>query len=1155
MSPDRDFPAVPGGYPFPRLEREVLDAWRRDDVFRRSLALPAPRGEWVFYEGPPTANNVPHVGHVVTRVVKDLFPRYRTMRGFRVPRKAGWDTHGLPVEIEVEKRLGFSGKQQIEAYGIAEFNAACLESVHTYERQWRAMTERVGYWTDLDHPYLTYSNGYIESVWWALAQLWRQGLLQQDYKIQPYCARCGTTLSSHEVAQNYKDAEDPSVWVLFPARPGQSVAAVEGGTRALDAVRLVAWTTTPWTLTAHVGLAVHPEMVYRVVAHPTRDGELLLFGDALDKPVPLEVEVHQDGKEAGKRKKTDLREQPVLWRVRGKDLEGVRYERPYAIPLQAAERVAEAPHHAFVEAPPSDDAGWRVVLGDYVTTSEGTGLVHTAPPYGEDDYRTGITYGLPIYRTVLGDGKMAPLPGIEAVAGLWFKEADPPITRDLKQRGLLLHGERYKHSYPFCWRCDSPLLYYASLSWFVRTTLRREQLVAKNRSIDWHPPAIGEGRFGNWLENVVDWALSRRRYWGTPLPIWRCEECGKTECVGTYAELFAKSGQPLPTDLYDRARFDPHRPFVDGITWSCDGEAAGEGADGAACTGTMRRVDEVIDAWFDSGAMPFAQHHYIGQPRPDFNPDPKDGALRGFPAAWISEAVDQTRGWFYTLHVLGVLLFDSVAYRSCVVLGHVNDEQGRKMSKRLGNVVEPMAVIEETGADALRWYFYVNNPEQPSRFSAALVREAAQGFLLPLWNALSFFTIYANLDGWHPGTEGSAAGATPLAERPELDRWMLLRLDELVEQTTRHLDALDSTAAARGLEAFVDDLTNWYIRRSRSRFWSGAEAGDGEATSPVALSDAASSKHSAYETLYEVLTTLARLLAPFAPFFAEVLHRHLVRSQVEGAADSVHLEPWPEPRGHAAVLGAEAARLTGAMALVQRVVALGRAARAAHELKTRQPLRAVTVVGHHDLGLDAVLARYGALVEEELNVKSVRLAENRADFVSHEVRPNFRVLGKRLGAKMPRVKAALEAADGDALAAQLESAGVVRIDLDGETVELARDEVEVRLNERPGLATAGDRDLLVALDTALTPDLVAEGWAREVVHRIQAARKEQDLDYADRIRVRYRAEAELAAAVAAHRDWIAGETLAVELVEAASADGLQGAPVEGREFAFGMEKA
>jgi isoleucyl-tRNA synthetase len=1100
----RPFPPVPRGYPFPDLELQVLEEWRQREVFRKSLERPAPRGEWVFYEGPPTANNAPHVGHVVTRVVKDLFPRYRTMRGYRVPRKAGWDTHGLPVEIEVEKRLGFAGKQQIEAYGIAEFNRECLESVHTYERQWRAMTERVGYWIDLDAPYLTYSNEYIESLWWALARLAEQGLLVKGYKIQPYCARCGTTLSSHEVAQNYRDVDDPSVWVRFPVRQGQEIETVDGARWATPpGFSLLAWTTTPWTLLAHVGLVVHPELTYRVVADPAREGELLLFAEGLEVPVPVEVA----GEEG--RRRLDLRELPTVARFRGQGLHGLRYDRPF--PTGEPDREGEG---GPFSPPPSDQDGWRVVIGAYVTASEGTGLVHTAPPFGEDDYQTGTRFGFPFFLTVDGEGRVRDKPGIEPFAGQWFKEADPAIVRDLRERGLLLHGDRYRHSYPFCWRCDTPLLYYASTSWFVTTTGKRDELLAANREIDWHPAHVGEGRFGNWLENVVDWALSRRRYWGTPLPIWECSSCEAREVIGSFAELFARAGIEPPADPYDRALFDPHRPAIDAIEWPC-----------ATCDGgTMTRVEEVADAWFDSGAMPFAQHHYLGQALPHFDPERE----AGFPADLIAEAVDQTRGWFYTLHVLGVLLFGSPAYRHCVVLGHVNDEQGRKMSKRLGNVVEPMAVIDETGADALRWYFCAGNPEQSSRFSAALVREAAQRFMLPLWNALSFFTIYANLDRWSPDAERA-----PFGERPALDRWILLRLDQTVAEVTAALEGYRVGDGPKALEALVEDLTNWYIRRSRDRFWAGA-------------ADAAD-KENAYQTLYEVLSTLCRLLAPFVPFLAETLHRHLVRSQEPGAAESVHLEDWPAPAARQ-----DEALLAG-MAAVQRIVRLGHAARSSHGLKTRQPLGGVTLVTA-DPGLPELVAPHQTLLEEELNVKAIHWAAERSAYVRHQVRPVFPRTGPRFGKDMPKVKRALEGADGDALTAELEARGRITLGLDGVAVELSAEEVEVRLEEREGIATQGDRELLVALDTAITPELAAEGLAREVVHRIQSARKQADLDYADRIRVRYRAEPELAAAVEAHRDWIAGETLAVELAAAAGDEPLEEAPVEGRSFAFALER-
>ncbi|HEX7181271.1 MAG TPA: isoleucine--tRNA ligase [Thermoanaerobaculia bacterium] len=1066
---DSRFPDVPGGYPFPDLEQEVLAEWRAGRIFEQTLAKPAPKGEFVFFEGPPTANNVPHVGHVVTRVVKDLFPRYRTMKGYHVARKAGWDTHGLAVEIEVEKRLGFSGKQQIEEYGIERFNQACLESVHTYERQWRAMTERIGYWLDLDHAYLTYTNTYIESVWWALSELHKKGLLGEGYKIQPYCGRCGTTLSSHEVAQNYKDAEDPSIWTLFAAQPGQTLKTVDGETWEVGSgFRLAAWTTTPWTTLANVGLAVHPDVIYRVIDHPAVPGERILFADELAVPLPLVVE------EDGKRRQIDLREQSALARFRGGDLEGLRYERLYP----------------FFEP----DVPGRVVLGDYVTTTDGTGLVHTAPPFGEDDYQTGRRYGLPMLLTVDASGRM--VQGTGPFAGLWFKDADPEIIRDLKSRGLMLHVDRYRHSYPFCWRCDRPLLYYATTSWFVWTTREKQALVDKNKQIRWHPEHVGEGRFGNWLENVVDWALSRKRYWGTPLPVWRCDRCPHIRVIGSYFELFSASGREQPADVYDPRQFNPHRPYIDAFTWGCP--ECGEG--------TVRRVEEVIDAWFDSGSMPFAQHHY-----PFENRETIDQRIQ-FPADFISEAVDQTRGWFYTLHVLGTLLFDSVAYKNCIVLGHVNDEQGRKMSKRLGNVVEPMAVIAEAGADALRWYFCVNNPEVPSRFSARLVREAAQKFLLPLWNALSFFTIYANLDGWRPSSPTSSKRPAPaFADRPSLDRWILLRLDRLAALVSESLDAYDLSGAARGIEEFLDDLTNWYIRRSRGRFW----APEGE--------EDHAGKESAYRALYEVLTTLARLIAPFTPFVAEVLHRNLVRSQASDAPVSVHLESWPEPAEDRAD-----EPLEKGMAAIQRIVRLGHAARNLHGLKTRQPLAAVTLVTA-DESLPGLVMPYADLLEDELNVKEIRWAAERTQYVHHEVKPLFPKLGPRFGKKMPEVKKALETADAEKLVADLERNGTIHLEISGGPIELSTEEVEVRLVEREGMATQGDRELLVALDTARTPELVAEGHAREVVHEIQKQRKDMGLDYADRIQVLYQGDAEIERVIEAHAAWIQGETLATEL--------------------------
>ena len=1108
MSGGRPFPPVPGGYPFPALELEVLERWRRERIFERSLELPGvdgqPRSEFVFYEGPPTANNVPHVGHVVTRVVKDLFPRFRTMRGYRVARKAGWDTHGRAVEIEVEKRLGFTTKKQIEEYGIEAFNRACLESVHTYERQWRAMTERVGYWTDLDGAYWTFSNEYIESVWWALAELHKKDLLYEGFKVQWYCARCGTGLSSHEVAQNYKEVDDPSIWTLFRARAGQRLKTVDGAEVSTDdrALELVAWTTTPWTTLANVALAVHPELTYKAVEHPERPGTLLLFGEDLGTPVPLAVEA--DGKRT-------VRDLPAAARFRGRDLEGLLYER------------------LFTFAEP--DLPGRVVLGDYVTASEGTGLVHTAPPFGEDDYATSERYGLKRIFSVDDEGKIKP--GFGPWEGRWFKDADAEIIKALRADGRLLHADRHRHNYPFCWRCDRPLLSFARASWFVKTTARRDELVERNRSIHWHPAHVGEGRFGNWLENVVDWALSRKRYWGTPLPVWKCDGCAAVEVIGSFERLFERSGCERPAKLCDREQFDPHRPFIDEFTWKCAACSA------AGRNGVFRRVEDVIDAWFDSGAMPFAQHHYPFENRELIEGSPDEAQ---FPADLIAEAIDQTRGWFYTLHVLGVLLFDSVAFENCIVLGHVNDEQGRKMSKRLGNFVEPETVIEETGSDALRWYFCINDPEQNSRFSARLVREAAQGFLIPLWNALSFFTIYADLDGWHPGR----FAAPGIRDRAELDRWILLRLDFLREDLTTLLESYVISRAARELESFIDDLTNWYIRRSRTRFW--------------AENPESADKEAAYHTLYEVLTTLARLIAPFTPFVADVLHGNLERSQRDRAPASVHLEAWPAKRADIRGL-ADGSTLVQTMRDAQRVVSLGRAARSAHNLKTRQPLPSVTLVTGFEPPFRAAVERHAELIQDELNVKEIRWADegDRTEFVRHEVRPNFRALGKRLGKLIPKVKTALEAADGDALVEAVERDGSIELMIEGEPVLLGRDDLEVRLIEKEGLATAGDRELLVALDTAITLELRAEGWAREVVNRIQTARKDADLDYADRVRVRYRAADELEAAIDAHRGWIAGETLAVELAQAdGTATGAGGAltlaPIDDHDFALAIER-
>ena len=1119
MSSER-FPDLPKGYPFPELERQILAEWKKKEIFAKTLAKTARGLPFVFYEGPPTANNVPHVGHVVTRAVKDLLPRYKTMRGYHVERKAGWDTHGLPVEIEVEKKLGFSGKQDIESYGVEAFNRACFESVSTYERQWREMTERVGFWIDLDDAYFTYSNRYVESVWWALSRLHSKDLLEKGYKIQPYCARCGTTLSSHEVAQNYQETDDPSIWGLFRVAPGQSLTTTEGASwETPSGLFLVAWTTTPWTLLGHTGMAVSAGLVYKIVEDPQHSGRLLLFAEDLENPVPAEVG------EQGQRRRLDLREQPAVARIHGADLEGLRYERPYQ------PSVHDRPTSSHFDPPPSDEAGWCVFTADYVTASEGTGIVHTAPAFGEDDHVSGRRLGLPLLLTIDGEGRIDG-EGTEPFTSLQFKEADPQIIGDLKTRQLLLHSERYKHNYPFCWRCDQPLLYYASVSWFVRTTAptAKQALIERNRDeITWHPQHVGEGRFGNWLETIVDWALSRKRYWGTPLPVWECDVCDYMQVIGSFTELFESSGRPAPEDLYDREQFDPHRPFVDrdapkgAFTWPCP----------ECSDGVMGRVEEVIDAWFDSGSMPFAQHHFTGADTADFAPS----ARVGFPADFIAEAVDQTRGWFYTLHVLGVLLFDQAAFKDCIVLGHINDEQGRKMSKRIGNVVDPMAVVEDTGADALRWYFYISNPELTSRFSAKLVREAAQKFLLPLWNAVSFFTIYANLDGWQPQSE-----TLDFSARPELDRWILLRLNRLTETLTENLDSYRIVESAREIESFIDDLTNWYIRRSRDRFWA--------PSTPRTETPANQDKESAYQTLYAVLCGISRLIAPFTPFVADVLHRHLERSQSLETEASVHLEDWPQARTER-----HDDLLEQGMAAIQRIVRLGHAARNDHGLKTRQPLGGVTVVTAN-AALRAAVEPHVDVLLQELNVHELHWAEDRTVYVRHEVRPNFPKCGPRFGSQIKTLQQTLAKADGDSLAAELEERDRIRIELDGETVELAAAELEVRLIEREGTATQGDQGLLVALDTELTDELISEGRAREIINRVQAARKAMDLDYSDRIALRFATIEELSRVIETHREWIARETLTTEIEQLAeSSAGLESKPIDGLEFAFDIERS
>lgn len=1004
------------------MEEGVLDLWREQFTFRQSLAQREGAPRFVFYEGPPTANGLPHVGHVETRAIKDLIPRYRTMKGYYVLRKAGWDTHGLPVEIEVEKELGFAGKRAIEEYGVARFNARCRESVFRYVDEWRRLTERIGFWIDLDDPYVTMDNSYIESVWWILKQLWEKGLLYQGHRVVPYCPRCGTALSDHEVAQGYEEAEDPSAYVRFRLRdrPGTS---------------FLVWTTTPWTLPANVALAVHPDALYALVE---QDGERLIVAEAL-----VEQALHGEYR--------------LVETMFGRELLGLRYE----------------PLFRFL---PVEQEYAYVVAGDFVTTKEGTGIVHIAPAFGGDDLAVGEKHNLPVLLTVDPEGRF--VDAVEPWRGMFVKDADPLIVTELGRRGLLYHLGRYAHTYPFCWRCHAPLLYYAKTTWLVRTTAIREQLVATNQEISWYPEYIRDGRFGNWLANNVDWALGRERFWGTPLPIWRCEACDQQQVVGSVAELEERSGRDLGS-------LDLHRPFVDEVVYRC------------RCGGEMRRVPEVIDTWFDSGSMPYAQWHY-----PFAN---QELFADQYPADFISEAVDQTRGWFYTLHAISNLLFGRSCYRNCLVLGLVLDAEGRKMSKSLGNVIDPWEVLNVYGADAMRWYLYTAAaPWAEKRFSVELVGESYRKFLLTLWNTYAFFVTYANIDGYRPGGE-----AVPAHERPLLDRWMLSELNELVAAVDSGLEGFDVTGSARRIGELVDELSNWYVRRSRRRFWKSEQDAD---------------KAAAYATLYECLVTLASLLAPFTPFVSEAIYQNLVCSVDRQAPASVHLGSYP-----VADPGLIDRQLMADMRLAMRLVSLGHAARNKAGIKLRQPL-ADALIRLRNPGERAAVERLVDLVADELNVKAVRLVAEDSALATYEVRPEPRLLGSRYGPLFPRIRAEARARSAE-LGPRLRAGEAVVLTVDGQEIGLRPEEVEVRLVGRQGYSLAEEGGYVVAVSTTVGDALRREGLAREVVRRIQVMRKEADLRLEAPIEAYFVADAELSRVLQEWAGYIGEETLSRRLVE------------------------
>jgi len=1022
-SPKDPFPRYQDEFGLPAQEEAVLAFWEEQSIFRRVAEWRHDAPHYVFFEGPPTANGKPGIHHVISRTIKDLVCRYRTMKGFRVDRKGGWDTHGLPVELEVEKKLGLATKAKIEEYGIAEFNRKCKESVFTYLQDWNRLTRRMGFWLDLDDPYITFTNEYIESVWWILAQLFKRDLLYNGNRVVAYCPRCETAQSSHEVAQGYREVQDPSVFVTMPLSD-------------LPQTAFLVWTTTPWTLISNVAVALHADAVYARVRH--RDGYLILAEELLDSALEGEYE--------------------IVERFKGVELAGRRY-----LPL-------------FPFFPDVREAGYVALTDDFVSLSEGTGIVHIAPAYGEDDHRIGKQYDLPLPQPLDRTGRFTAQ--VPPYAGKFFKEADPAITKQLKADGRLYKVGTYAHTYPFCWRCDSPLIYMARPSWYVRTTRVREQLQKNNGLIRWCPPEIGRGRFGEWLEGNVDWALSRDRFWGTPLNIWICKACGAVEAIESIAELRAR-GKDVPVEL------DLHKPGVDDITMSC-----------AQCKGTMRRTPEVIDVWFDSGAMPVAQWHYPFEHAQEFETH--------FPADFISEAVDQTRGWFYSLLAISTLLFDKPAFRNVVVMELVLDKDGQKMSKSKGNVVDPWQVIDEVGIDPLRWYMLAaSQPWVPLKFDLEGPREAARKFFATLNNTYAFFALYANVDRVAPAW---------LTERPAgltlFDRWLLSRLNSLVRLVDGAFDAYDLTRALRAIQHFVtEELSNWYVRRSRRRFWVAAAGVD---------------KRAAFYTLYQALSGVARIMAPAAPFLADRLYRDLVRYAEPDAPPSVHLTDFP-----AADLADIDLDLEHSMALAMEAVSLGRAARAVSRIKVRQPLRRLVLLVPGAAEASA-LERVKDLVADEVNTKEVEFTTAGDAFRRIRVAPLFPKLGPVFGKRVNVVAEVLKNLDA-AAAQRFETEGRLAVHLDGEEKWVTREMVQFNSEARPGWAIAQEGRMTAAVDTSLDDDLIREGLARELVNRIQNMRKEAGFEVTDRIALDITGPAKVLEAFESQRTYILQETLTVEV--------------------------
>ena len=1011
-------------------EKEVEKFWKDNKIFEKSMDSRKEGETYTFYDGPPTANGKPHIGHVLTRVIKDMIPRYRTMKGYMVPRKAGWDTHGLPVELEVEKKLGLDGKEQIEEYGMEPFIQQCKESVWKYKGMWEDFSSTVGFWADMEHPYVTYDNNFIESEWWALKEIWEKGLLYKGFKIVPYCPRCGTPLSAQEVSQGYKTVKERSAIVRFK---------VVG-----EDAYFLAWTTTPWTLPSNVALCVNPDEIYCKVK--AADGYTYYMAEALlDKVL-------------GKLAKDDEPAYEILEKYKGTDLERREYEPLFACTGEAAAKQHKKAHF--------------VTCDNYVTMSDGTGIVHIAPAFGEDDSRVGREYDLPFVQFVDGQGNMTKE---TPYAGVFVKKADPMVLTDLDKEGKLFDAPKFEHDYPHCWRCDTPLIYYARESWFIKMTAVKDDLIRNNNTINWIPESIGKGRFGDWLENVQDWGISRNRYWGTPLNIWQCE-CGHMESVGSRQDLYEKSGD-------ERAKtIELHRPYIDDITMKCPD-----------CGKTMHRVPEVIDCWFDSGAMPFAQHHY-----PFEN---KDLFEQQFPADFISEAVDQTRGWFYSLLAESTLLFNKAPYKNVIVLGHVQDENGQKMSKSKGNAVDPFDALNKYGADAIRWYFYINSaPWLPNRFHGKAVVEGQRKFMSTLWNTYAFFVLYANIDNFD-----ATKYTLNYDKLPVMDKWLLSKLNTMVKTVDADLDSYKIPEAARALQEFVDDMSNWYVRRSRERFWAKGMEQD---------------KINAYMTLYTALVTVAKAAAPMIPFMTEDIYQNLVRSIDTDAPESIHLCDYPEV--NEAWIDKD---LEANMEELLEIVVLGRACRNTANIKNRQPIGTMYVKAEK-----AMDKFYTDIIADELNVKEVKFADDVESFISYSFKPQLRTVGPKYGKLLNGIRTALSEIDGTAAMKALRDNGVLVLDIDGNRVELAEEDLLIETAQSEGYVTETDGETSVVLDTNLTPELIQEGFVREIISKVQTMRKEAGFEVMDKIIVYAKDNDKIMDIMKANQDEIKREVLAENIV-------------------------